>query len=87
MHYIVKQGSPTPGITGRGIDLRHRIALGVASGDAVPALRAHLERRGVPCGLVIIENVSLASLGGPMDKCDVAYGPVGTGSVPTNGRW
>ena len=67
MHYIVKQGSPTPGVNGWGIDLRHRISLGVASADSVPALRAHLERLGVPCRLVIIENigpVSLASRGG-----------------------
>ena len=67
MHYIVKQGSPTPGVKGWGIDLRHRVSLGVASADSVPALRAHLERLGVPCRLVIIENigpVSLASRGG-----------------------
>ena len=56
-HYIVKQGSPTPGVNGWGIDLRHRISLGVASADSVPALRAHLERLGVPCRLVIIENI------------------------------
>ncbi len=90
MHYIVKQGSPIPGVNGWGIDPRHRIALGVASGDAVPALRAYLERLGVACGLVIIENVgpvSLASRERPMDKSDVAYRTVGTGSLPTAGRW
>lgn len=53
MHYITSR-LDLRSLRGWGINVRHRLSLGVSEREDLPTLQAQLERLGVPCGLVEI---------------------------------